>query len=352
VTKTYDAVIVSLPEPDTFQINRFYTDQFFKLAKRRLSPYGVLSFSMQGFDNYLAEPQRRKLSMVYNTVRRHFKHVLLLPGEQVLFLCRDVPIERDMPQRLSQKGITTRYVSRYFYGNLTRQRIDRLNALMDPNAPRNSDTYPRLMRIMFTAWFTKFSTSPLGFIIVLAVLSTAYLFRMTRTEFVLFSTGFITMGSEILVIFAFQIFFGYIYFQIGVIVTVFLAGLLPGAWFAERWRPKGRRLLFFTDAIFIVLLVALVLALTQLGYRLPIFFYLVFGFCVSLVCGFQFPVALRAGGGDNPAVTRFFSADLIGAACGTLVTSVVLIPYSGIVWATLALIGVKGISMVIIAKGN
>jgi len=55
-------------------------------------------------------------------------------------------------------------------------------------------------------------------------------------------------------------------------------------------------------------------------------------------------------GGDNPAVTRSFSADLIGAACGTLITSVVLIPYVGIVWTSLALIGLKGVSLLIITR--
>ncbi len=348
--KIYDAIIVNLPEPDTFQINRFYTDEFFNLVKRRLTSSGVLSFSMQGFDNYLAEPQRQKLSTVYNTVLNHFQHILLLPGQQVLFVCRNLPIEKDIPERLSQKGIATRYISRYFYGNLTRQRIDRLNALMDPSAPRNSDIYPRLMRIMFSQWFSKFSTSPLSFIIVLSILTGIYLIRVTRAEFVLFSTGFMTMGSEILVIFAFQIFFGYIYFQIGVIITVFLAGLLPGAWIGDRWRQKGKKLLGLTDAILIVLLIILILALTRIGYRLPIVFYLLFGFCVSLACGFQFPVALHLSGGDNPAVARSFSADLIGAACGTLITSVVLIPYWGIVWTTVALMALKGMSLFVVMK--
>ena len=78
--KIYDAIIVNLPEPETYQINRFYTDRFFELAKDHLSKNGVLSFSMQGFENYLAEPQRQKLSSLYNTVSAYFKHVLLLPG--------------------------------------------------------------------------------------------------------------------------------------------------------------------------------------------------------------------------------------------------------------------------------
>ena len=345
--KIYDAIIVNLTEPDTFQINRFFTDRFFAIAKKHLSRHGILSFSMKGFDNYLGEPQRQKLSSLYNTVTDHFENVLLLPGQKIFFLCSALPIDTDIPARLVKKGISTRYISGYYYGNLTTERIERLNALVDPETPKNYDDFPHLMRIMFIQWFAKFSTSPTGFIVVLAVLCLIYMVRITAEEFVLFSTGFIVMGSEVLVIFAFQIFFGYIYLQIGLIVTVFLAGLLPGAWFGDRLRSRGQRTLVFSDALLIAMMVMLILFLREFGDRLPVAFFLVFGFVVSLICGFQFPVALHLRGGDAPAVTQTFSADLIGAACGTLVTSVVLIPYFGIIWATAGLIGLKFCSMIV-----
>jgi spermidine synthase len=350
--KNYDAIIVNLPEPNTFQVNRFYTDVFFEMASKHLAQDGVLSFSMQGFDNYLAEPQRQKLSSLYNTARTYFKNVLLLPGQKVFFLCSDSKLKTDIPTVLAQKGISTAYISGFFYGNLSPERIDRLNKLMDPSTPRNVDNSPYLMRLMFSQWFAKFQTSPVGFFLVIAILSVIYLFRVSREEFVLFSTGCITMGSEILVIFAFQIYFGYIYLQIGIIITVFLAGLLPGAWLGHRLHHQGKQILTLTDGFLLVTLALFILAVTNFADRLPVAFYLVFGFVVSLACGFQFPVALYLRGSDSAAATRAFSADLIGAACGTLLTSVVLIPYVGILWATAALIGLKLISLILIATSQ
>lgn len=347
--KKYDAIIVNLSEPDTFQINRFFTDRFFALARRRLAPHGVLSFSMQGFDNYLAEPQRQKLSSIYNTVTQYFDHVLLLPGQKIIFLCSSRPIETDIPASLNRKGIHTAYISGYFYGNLTPERISRLNDMLDPATPPNRDDFPMLMRLMFSQWFAKFDTSPTGFILALTVLSAIYLLRITREEYVLFSTGCMVMGSEVLVIFAFQIFFGYIYLQIGLIVTVFLAGLLPGAWYGQRLRLHRNRALMLSDGLLIALIILLILALKYGADRLPVAFFLGFGFTVSLACGFQFPLALYLRGGDAPAVTQTFSADLMGAACGTLVTNVVLIPYFGIIWAAVALIGLKLSSLIVIA---
>jgi spermidine synthase len=346
--EVYDAIIINLPEPDTFQINRFYTDQFFKLARDHLSPKGIFSFSMQGFDNYLAEPQRLKISSLYNTVTNYFPYVLLLPGQKIYFICSAQPIDTDIPALLTTKGIATDYIQGFYYGNLTQQRIKRLNDLVDPVVPKNFDKAPHLMRLMFFQWFAKYSTSPHGFIAILIILCLIYLIRITREEFVLFSTGCMTMGSEILVIFAFQIFFGYIYFQIGIIITVFLAGLLPGAMFGSKLARSDRRLLAISDSLLILLMGMFILALVLVAERLPILFFLVFGFLVSLICGFQFPVALTLKGDDNPAATRFFSADLIGAASGTLFTSVFLIPYFGILWATAGLIVLKLMSLVII----
>ena len=346
--KIYDAIIVNLSEPDTYQINRFFTDRFFDLARRHLAPHGVLSFAMKGFENYLAEPQRQKLSSLYNTVNDYFRHVLLLPGQKIFFLCSSQPLNTDIPALLARKNIPTRYIKGYYYGNLTHERIERLNALIDPLTPKNRDDYPQLMRLMFQQWFAKFSTSPTAFIAILAVVCMVYLIRISAEEFVLFSTGFTVMGSELLVIFAFQIFFGYIYFQIGLIVTVFLAGLLPGAWFGQRFRYRSKQTLALADGLLILLMGVLIVALRQGSYRLPVSFFLFYGFVVSLICGFQFPVALYLRGGDAPAVTQTFSADLIGAAFGTLITSVVLIPYFGIIWAAAGLIGLKMLSLVII----
>jgi len=350
--KVYDAVIINFPEPTTFQINRFFTERFYKLIKDHLSDNGILSFSVKGFDNYLAEPQRQKLSSLYNTAATHFNHILMLPGQKIYFLCSDNPVSIDIPSRLAAKKISTRYIRDYYDGNVTSDRIRQLNKLIDKNTPRNFDHSPHLMLLMFSQWFAKFSTSPKIFISVLCLITLIYMIRITREEFVLFSTGCFNMGSEILVIFAFQIFFGYIYLQIGLIITVFLAGLLPGAWFANRLKRIEKRHLILTDGILIILMAGFILALKFWAYHLPVVFFLFFGFVVSLACGFQFPVALHLKGGDNSAASKSFSADLVGAAFGTLLTSVVFLPFLGIFKTAAALIALKIISSIWLGTGH
>ncbi|MBI9083813.1 MAG: hypothetical protein JEZ11_09460 [Desulfobacterales bacterium] len=347
---SYDAILVNLAEPSTFQVNRFFTGRFHELAQAHLAPGGVLSFAMDGFDNYLAEPQRQALSSLFNTAASHFKEVLLLPGERTWFLCADHRLTTDIPARLAARGIETRYVSRYFYGNMTGERVDRLNGLMDRTTPVNLDRTPYLMRLMFDQWFAKFDASPTVFIGLLGIFALVYLMTLRREAFVLFSTGFATMGVEFLVIFAFQIYYGYIYLQIGLIVTVFLAGLLPGAWIGERFCHRGKSLMIMTDVLLIGLLGLVILAIHVVGDSLPVAFFLVFGFAVSMTCGCQFPVALYRIGGDGVAASKSFSADLMGAAVGSLVTSVVMMPYFGLVGTAMGLMAVKLVSLFLIGS--
>ena len=342
----YDAILLNLPEPDTFQINRFYTEEFFRLARQHLSPGGVLSFTVKGFDSYLSDHELQKVSILFRTARRIFPFVRMLPGNRIIFLCRDRAINSDIPERLNRKNIPTAYISGYYYGDVPESRIRLLADQPDPNAPLNRDFEPVLVRALLSEWFSMFAASPLGLILIIAILNLIYLFKITREEWVLYTTGWCAMGTEILVIFAFQVFFGYIYLQIGWIITVFLAGLLPGAILGERLRSRSRMLLLAADGMIILLISLFMGAVLFSAHPLPGFMFMVFGFLVSLMCGFQFPLALHLRGGGKPAVIGLFSADLMGAAFGTVATSVVLIPYAGILRTAAALVLLKLTSLV------
>ncbi len=349
-TLTYHAILINLPEPDTFQLNRFYTDEFFAMAKAHLAADGILCFAIQGYANYITGAQKEKCASLRKTAGRHFKHVAMLPGERVVFLCRQSPLDLDIPGRLASLGIATKYVGPYFHGNVTPQRIRDLKAGMNLKTPINSDTRPYVMQTVFQQWFVKFGTSPRVFMAVVAALIGLYLMRLKREAFVLFTTGWTSMGSEVLVIFAFQIFLGYIYVEMGLVVTVFLAGLLPGAWLGQKAVKHSLALLLVSDGILVLLLLLTVLSLHFSGAQLPPLFYYGSGLVISLMCGFQFPLALAQMGDSNITVTRILSVDLVGAACGTLVTSTVLIPYLGLGGAFCALMGIKMLSLLILGE--
>ncbi|MBW1790605.1 MAG: hypothetical protein JRK53_29080, partial [Deltaproteobacteria bacterium] len=159
-------------------------------------------------------------------------------------------------------------------------------------------------------------------------------------------------GVELVVIFAFQVIYGYIYLRIGAIVTAFLLGLLPGALVGRRWARGGKGLLLGSEM--------LMLGFLLLFYGWTVYSpgdpgsvsFLVFGFLFSCLCGFQFPVAARLIGESTSPAAGCLAADLCGAAVGTIATGAVLIPFFGIRQAVafLILVKISSILMIMFSK--
>ena len=115
-------------------------------------------------------------------------------------------------------------------------------------------------------------------------------------------------------------------------------------------RQNPTRMLAVLDFGLVIAMLLFGLALVVTDVRLPLVVMMTFGFLVSFACGCQFPAALKMGGGGDTAVAKTFSADLVGAAYGTLLTSAVLIPFLGILQTVAALAGLKVLSLLIILK--
>ena len=67
----------------------------------------------------------------------------------------------------SGKSIKTSYIEGFYHGNVTRERIEQIQAVMDDNEYINTDFEPRIMNIVFQEWFMKHGTSPRAFLLVI-----------------------------------------------------------------------------------------------------------------------------------------------------------------------------------------
>ncbi len=341
IERKYDAILIDLPEPDTFQINRFYTSDFFSLTKKILKKDGIMSFSIEYSPNYLSNVWRNKFSTLYNTIKLHFENVIVLPGEEAYFLCRDGKLWTDIPSRLKDKPIVTSYIEGFFYGNVTKERLKQLEEAIHRDVPINTDFEPRLVNIVFQEWFSKYGTSPKYFLFGMAALIFIYLMIINKGEYILFSTGLATMGAEMLIVFAFQVIYGYIYLQIGAIVTAFLLGLLPGAFIGNQRSHKDAFSLGLSEFFILVLLVLFFLWAVYFRSELHPLYFLIYCFLFSFLCGFQFPVVTRIIGEKQSPAAGCLAADLAGASVGTLATGTILIPLWGIRAAVVFLVLVK-----------
>lgn len=342
---SYDVIIVNIAEPATLQTNRFFTLEFMRLAKRRLGKDGIFAFSLAGYDNYPGISLTKAASIAYWTAKDVFPYVLVLPGTRIHFVCSETPVNPDIPGLLTQKNITTLYISFFFAGNVTPERINDLMSRIEKNIQKNRDLYPRLIYCFVSYWFEAFKESPYIFYGIFLFSVLLYVIFSSRESLILFSSGAIVMGSEILVLFAFQVYQGYIYEAVGRIITSFLLGLLLGVLWGRRDTHSNRKKLIFADAGLCLALGFVIFMVTSFGESLYESLYWFFGISISFFCGMQFPAAYENRGGGRNALVSAFSADLLGAAAGSLATASILVPLFGWPFAGLALLSFKLVCM-------
>jgi spermidine synthase len=201
---------------------------------------------------------------------------------------------------------------------------------------------------LFQEWFTKHGSSPKVFGVVALGLTMLYLIFLRREEYVLFTTGLANMGVEMLVIFTFQVMYGYIYLKLGAIVTAFLAGLLPGALLGGLFKGRGWIPLIVSEIILFSLLVVFFVGISFSEGDIPQSYFLAYGFVFSFFCGYQFPLAAGLIGEKESPAAGCLAADFTGAAVGTLATGAIVIPLLGIQMAIIFLILVKISSNIIV----
>jgi spermidine synthase len=174
------------------------------------------------------------------------------------------------------------------------------------------------------------------------------------------------MAFEILLIFVFQSIYGYVYARIGLIVAMFMAGLLLGAPSGKSMIKDGRRSSWLAMAGIEITLLALALTLPfivkflclpgmdELSARATeILIYAavgVVGWCV----GVEFTVANKlfcdAGGEMGSSAAATDAWDHIGAALGALLMGVFFIPVFGIGISCMILVVLKAASLFLLAS--
>ena len=116
---TFDVIIVNLPDPHTAQLNRFYTEEFYREAAARLRPGGIVSFQVTSSEDYINPELADFLRCLQRTLRQVFPEVAAIPGETVHFFAAARPgtlttDPQELLRRLRARRLHTQYVREYF----------------------------------------------------------------------------------------------------------------------------------------------------------------------------------------------------------------------------------------------
>jgi spermidine synthase len=154
------------------------------------------------------------------------------------------------------------------------------------------------------------------------------------------SMGFSAMALEMVLIFAFQNVYGYVYQMIGMIVALFMVGLACGGFASNRLlNAPGRRWhLWLAGIAFLLALYSLITPLvirrvTDWGIHSE-YVFMALVFLTGFITGTEFPVAskiyMRHASSIGRSAARVNGFDQFGACAGSLFTGIVFVPLLGI----------------------
>lgn len=354
--RKYDVVVLNLSDPLTLLVNRYYTVEFFREVRRRLSPAGVLALSVSSSENYLNKEGWDYLRTVRATLGAAFAEVRSIPGDRHVFLAAPGwgTVSTDpavLAARLQERGVSTRFVrENYFRYRLEPEKVTATEQSLASRLPVNSDTRPSAFLSALVFWSTHFRSGFTGLAqgfrlkgawLAFFPVALALAFASVRRRRPLaagaaaFVAGLCFMVYQLAVMTAFQSFYGYVYAGVGLITALFMAGAFTGA------RSSGPvpsneaagklRLTVLRSVIFAAALSLLLPALGAWGADWLVLGALaLFSLAAGHLGGAQFALAVKFSGEEPGRPGAIYAADVLGAALGALAGGILFIPLWGV----------------------
>ncbi len=335
----YDVVISVSGDPLTIGWNRFYTREFFSLVHRHLAPGGIFSMQLSTSGSYINDQGSELLSINYHTLSRVFKHVLLIPGYTSCFLASDSPLSLDIPGLLEKHTVATTYVHPD-YMELNRLSFDSdqlMERIRTAPSGTNSDLRPRLFFSRLKAVESLHDSHAMvvtGILGALLFLVLLFVYRPLHKG--MYISGFTGAGFQILLILMMQSLFGFAYMVTPIMITLFMAGIVLGT---RLWKPVWGtpRILKLSGLLASMALAGVAMILLLIGDQLNtnrmagIWILGLLNVVPGLIVGAMYGMLLALSGQEKGAsMGRLFHADLAGAALGTFVPVVFLLPLIGV----------------------
>jgi spermidine synthase len=375
----FDVILVNVPDPQTAQLNRFYTAEFFRSARDHLALGGLLALQLQSSEETIGPDLAEFLRCIRRTLGEVFPYVVAIPGETIhLFAATQPGVLTDNPQtliaRLRERNLKTQYVREYLVPfRMMPDRMAQVGEQLQPltSTPVNRDFEPIAYYFDTVLWsaqfkegyslwfrtaahvsFTSVLTAVLVALSIVAILLAFVGPREQRQRSAALcctaSTGFTLMGLQILLLLAFQSIYGYVYSQLAILIGLCMAGVAFGSWLSIRRRlvrdhPPYRSMaatqfLLALSAPVLMFVVGLLGKIsgapaTWLAAQL---IFPALAALSGILGGYQFPTATEVYLSDSNGGSKrgtLYAIDLLGGCLGALFLSSYLIPVFGF-WST------------------
>ncbi|MDI6766980.1 MAG: fused MFS/spermidine synthase [Bacteroidota bacterium] len=337
-SESYDVVLINLPDPTTAQLNRYYTIEFFRELKSKLNEDAVVSFGLSSSADYLSEEARQVKSIIYNTIKKVFKNIIIVAGIKDYFLASDGELDIHIGLMIEQRGINNLYVNRYYLDDtILEQRNKFILSNLSGSTKLNEDFSPVSYYRQLLLWLSYFevnywiAASSFGIMLIII------LFRLNPITVGMFTGGFAASSIQVVLLIAFQIMYGYVYQMLGIIIMIFMAGLAAGSLYREKIIRNtnikmyvGIQLSIGLYAVVLPLFLLFIKTSTLSAGVLHVAFFLP-TFIIAVLIGMEFSIASHIQKGTIASVaSSLYGVDLIGSAIGALLITAFLIPLLGL----------------------
>ncbi len=394
--KRYDLVMVHVPDPATALLNRYFTIEFFREVRNILNEGGVFIIGMSSTEHYIDRQTADYNASIFRGFVDVFPYVVAVPGERNHFIAstRKGAFSSD-PSVLTERYQERRIVTRHFTPELftwivQQEKIDFLQQKLfrSEPPPLNRDFHPITYYLNLVLWENIFGERGVESIldmlyakrvrlvfVVMAIIAMILFLLLCKKDgsafekysicWVIGSTGYAGMALELILLFMFQNFYGYIYKQIGIIIALFMIGIALGScgmrWYLNRCGGAALPLVRLLEAGICIycLVVPLVLYAfagslfdsKSLFFSMQYLFYILI-LVIGLFVGLEFPLAchlLIGAGHEGGRVAGWIdAADHAGACFGAFLTGILFVPLVGVYASCFIAAGLKVFSLVLL----
>ena len=345
----YDVVLMHSSDPENIHLNRLYTLEFFEELKMHLNDDAVISTSLKSTSNYLSDIASEINASLMATLKLVFKNVIIVQGERNFFLASDKNLSYAITNLINSRAINTIYVNKNYLSDY--QIAERGNTLLktiNNKGAINYDFKPIAYFLQLKHWLSYFNYW--GYLLALITLIPVLIIvmRMDIVNFGLFITGFSSSAMEVILIIGFQVIFGYIYHTLGILITIFMAGLALGSYFVIKKVAISYKTYSLTQYLIgiISILTPLILFTLQHYAIHNLLIHLVFMFLlliIGILTGIQFSLASKLKAAYiSEIAANAYSSELLGGAIGAIGLTTVMIPLLGLMKVSL-IVGILNI---------
>lgn len=327
-----DAIILLLAPPSTLSLNRFYTEDFFKDIKNRLTQGGIFMCSPGPGDDYMNRESLNLYSSVYNSLLKAFRYVKPVRGQKLYFIASDEEVSVSFCSLVSKRGIKNIYVSPdYLADDLIETKSKEVLAALIPEARENTKSFP-VAAFHFQVY--NLSRNPGEKYPALVLLILVFVFPVLlirRKNILMYCSAAALAGFEIIMLLAIQLTAGNMYRLTGLFLAVMMAGLAAGSGLKLKLNPKISILVqALILAIYYAAIGLIFIKVLDIKQSFPATVIIVLATLIpSFITGRLFHEITVPDFAESDS-SSVYSADLAGSALGFILVSGILVPLLGI----------------------